>query len=125
MNKASIIACCAIISVCFLASSILAGPPPDGGLSLSKVSKYGGKITGGTKAYLADTEAHVTGCLRNVFGLFNPCLDMIKGCASLALYPIEKPISMISHSFSKPKPPAGKKGADEVPAPEKPNLPVK
>jgi hypothetical protein len=125
MSKGPILALCAVISVFFLASPILAGNAPETGLSLSKVSKFGGQVSDGGKAYLVNTEAHLTGCLRNVFGLFNPCLDMIKGCTSLVLYPIEKPISMISHSFSKPKPGPGKQRAHEVPAPEKPTLPVK
>lgn len=125
MSKALIVACSAVISLCFLASPILAGPAPDSRFSLSKVSKFGGQVTDGGKAYLVDTEAHLTGCLRNVFGFFNPCLDVIKGCAGIALYPIEKPISMISDRWSKPKPAPGKKRSAEIPAPEKPTLPVK
>jgi len=120
MSKTPMLAFCALL-ILALAAHALANGTSAKGLSVSKV---GGQIYKGGTAVLVDTEAHLTGCLRNIFGLFNPCLDLVKGCAGVALTPIEKPFDWLAKAAVRPRA-AGKKESQGIPVPEKPKLPKK
>lgn len=45
---------------------------------------------GGVSA-LEQTEGLISGVLKSTFSLFNPCLDIVKGCTNIVLAPIEYP----------------------------------
>jgi hypothetical protein len=67
---------------------------------------------------VADQTAGVfTGCLKRTFSLFNPCLDAIKGCTNVVMWPIEKPFDYMERSMGSYW--TGKKAA-KAPACKKP-----
>ncbi len=116
MNKTLLIA----ISVLLMAA--LALPASAGkAAGTSKVYKVTNKIYYQGKSYAVDTEEHMTGMFRNAFALFNPCLDMIKGCSAVVMYPIEKPLDMIEKATSKRK--VVQKASPKIPQPKKPEMP--
>lgn len=86
------------------------------------VSKVTTKIYKGSVARVQETEGHLTGILRNTFGLFNPCLDLVKGCTATILYPVEKTAGYVAKAVSRPKP-AIKKEIQDIPVPKKPDIP--
>ncbi len=76
------------------------------------------KIYRGGVSAAEQAECLVSGVLKGTFSLFNPCLDIVKGCTSIVLAPIEYPFSYLSQS--------GKRVAtkrSKVPVPKKPELP--
>jgi hypothetical protein len=73
---------------------------------------------------LSETEYHVTEILRNTFGLFNPCLDLVKGCTSLVLRPLELPFDLVNQAKAKPRI-VKKRAPSKIPVPEKPEMPKK
>ena len=117
MNKTFVIAVCALL-IAALTVPVYAGKSTIG----SKAHKVSNTIYYKGKTYVTDTEAHLTDMFRNAFALFNPCLDMIKGCTSVCLYPIEKPLEMIDQATSKGKR-VRKAKAHKIPQPKKPELP--
>ncbi len=92
----------------------------NGGAKVKGTSVFGEIGKTGTLV-VEQTEGIVTGCLKNCFSLFNPCLDFVKGCTSIVLAPIERPFDYVESKLSKPK--AAKKAAKSVPDPKKPELP--
>lgn len=116
MNKVLVIAISALL-IAALALPVSAGKSS----AKSKAYKVSNKIYYKSKNYLVDTEAHLTGMFRNAFALFNPCLDTIKGCTSVVLYPIERPLDMIGKATSKRK--VARKASHKIPQPKKPEMP--
>lgn len=115
MNKMAKITICGLLIVA-LAIPAFAGGAPD---KRSTVSKVSGKIYKGGADIADRTERLFSGCLKNCFSFFNPCLDMVKGCTNVVLSPIEKPFAYAEDAWAK----RGKKVAPKVPAPTKPELP--
>lgn len=113
-----------VIAVCILVMVAVAAPVLANGVSGKQgaVSKYTGKALKAGCTVLQETEGHLTGCLRHTFGLFNPCLDLVKGCATLALSPVEKTAGYLAKVTARPKA-APKKGTQDIPAPKKPSMP--
>jgi hypothetical protein len=115
MNKMAKITICGLLIVA-LAIPAFAGGAPD---KRSPVTKVSGKIYK-TGADIADRgERLVSGCLKNCFSFFNPCLDIVKSCTNVVLSPIEKPFAYAEDAWAK----RGKRVAPKVPAPKKPELP--
>jgi hypothetical protein len=112
------------MALCILVMVALAAPVFANGASAKEgvVSKYAGKTFKAGCTVLKETEGHVSGCLRHTFGLFNPCLDLVKGCATLALSPVEKTAGYLAKVTARPKA-APKKGTQDIPAPKKPSMP--
>jgi len=113
------------ITLCALLIVALAVPALADGASekRSTTSKVTGAIYKGGATALESTEGLLTGCLRRTFSLFNPCLDFVKGCANVALIPIEKPLEYVEKAAFKPR--QAKKAAAKIPEPQKPEIPQK
>jgi hypothetical protein len=120
MSKIAKITLCALLIVA-LAIPALAGGAPG---KRSTASKVKGAIYKGGATALETTEGVVTGCLRRTFSLFNPCLDFVKGCATVALMPIEKPLDFVEKAAFKPRH-VRKAAAKKIPVPQKPEIPQK
>ncbi len=118
MSKMPVIVLCCLLIVALAAPVFANGTKAKTG-ALAAVP---GKVYRGTGRYLAETESHMTEILRNTFGLFNPCLDLVKGCTSLVMYPIEAPFDWMARR-SAPTKAIKVKGAQEVPVPKKPEIP--
>lgn len=112
-----------VICACLIAA--LALPAFANGTSgtVGTIYKMPKKVYSGGAAIARETEGHLTGMLREAFGLFNPCLDLIKGCTGVVLIPLEKPFAYLGGAKARPK--AVRKGNDKIPVPEKPALPAK
>ncbi len=112
----------AVAAVCVLLISVMAAP----GFCGVAYKKSGTLYRIGTSAYdrgvsfVANTETHLTGVVRNAFSLFNPCLDLVKGCSSLVLAPIEVPFDYISKATRTRRGPRSR-----IPVPKKPTIPKK
>ena len=117
MGKMPMIAICAFLIVALALPAFANGTSG----TVRSISKMPQKIYGSGVAIARETEGHVTGCLREAFGLFNPCLDLIKGCTGVVLIPLEKPFAYLGRAKAK----AGIKGTDKIPVPERPALPAK
>lgn len=111
----AIIACGCLIAA--LAVPAFANGGPGKGSTVSKIS--GTAYKSGAQV-LDKTGGVVNGCLKNAFSLFNPCLDVVKGCTDRVLYPLDKGFSYVETAASKtwplkkaPKAPAPKKGGPE------------
>jgi len=115
MNKMAKITICGLLIVA-LAIPAFAGGAPD---KRSAVSKVSGKVYKGGADMLDRTERLFSGCLKNCFSFFNPCLDLVKGCTNVVLSPVEKPFAYVENAWAK----RGKRVAPKVPAPQKPELP--
>ncbi len=84
------------IALCAVLISLLGLPALAGGKPVCKPQpSMAANVTGtvyNTGAGLVErTEGLVSGCLRSTFSFFNPCLDLVKGCTTRVLAPIEKP----------------------------------
>jgi hypothetical protein len=115
MNKMAKITICGLLIVA-LAIPAFAGGAPD---KRSTVSKVSGKVYKEGANVLDRTERLFSGCLKNCFGFFNPCLDLVKGCTNVVLSPIEKPFAYVEDAWAK----RGKRVAPKVPAAKKPEGP--
>ncbi|HMK36004.1 MAG TPA: hypothetical protein VK463_13105 [Desulfomonilaceae bacterium] len=120
MNQAFRIALCGLLIVA-VAIPAFAGGSPDSKAKSSKVAKIGDTVYQGGAQVLERTEGLFTGCLRNTFSLFNPCLDFVKGCSKVVFAPIEKPLDYLESAYYKRTSRA--KGAAPVPEPKKPEIP--
>lgn len=107
-----------IISICVLLLVALAAPA----FSNGKGSVAGKAYARGVSA-VETVETAFSGCLKSVFSLCNPCLDLVKGCANVALIPIEAPFNLISGKPALGGPPRAQ--APKVPIPKKPEMPKK
>jgi hypothetical protein len=119
MSKLAKIALCALLVVALAIPAFANGAPE----KRSTASKVKGAIYKGGATALETTEGLLSGCLRRTFSLFNPCLDFAKGCAGIALMPIEKPLDYIEKAAFKPR--QAKKSAAKIPEPQKPEIPQK
>jgi hypothetical protein len=99
MNRISLIALCALLIAAPAVPAFAAGTYS----KLDTIKSVPGKVYRGGVSALQQTEDHLTSCLQHVFGFFNPCLDLARGCADVALYPIEKPLSLLDKSKAKPQ----------------------
>lgn len=109
-----------IIVVCACLITALCLPGVGSAKEAGAITKVTNKVYTRSVNVVQNTELHCTEIMRNTFQLFNPCLDLIKGCATVVLYPIEKPMSMIEKSVAKPRRVAKKKAAPKVEEPKKP-----
>lgn len=106
------------ICTCILLVAALATPALSGNGAASAL----GKVYQESASVGEQVEGAFSGCLKRTFSLFNPCLDLVKGCASIALIPIEAPFNLVSRvACSTPV----QKHAPKVPMPKKPELPQK
>jgi hypothetical protein len=108
------------LAVCGLLIVALAVPALADGVPQKKASSVLGKMGQAGTSALEQTEGLVSGCLKNTFCLFNPCLDFVKGCTSIVLAPIEKPFDYLEAKLTKPK---QAKKVSKVPEPKKPEIP--
>lgn len=106
------------ICMCILLVVVVATPALCGNGATSTL----GKVYKESASVGEQVEGAFSGCLKRTFSLFNPCLDLVKGCASIALIPIEAPFNLVSRiACSSPV----QKQALKVPMPKKPELPQK
>jgi len=106
------------ICMCILLVVAVATPALSGNGATSTL----GKVYKESASLGEQVEGAFSGCLKRTFSVFNPCLDLVKGCASIALIPIEAPFNLVSRvACPSPAP----KQAPKVPMPEKPELPQK
>jgi hypothetical protein len=108
------------LAVCGLLIVALAVPAFADGVPHKKASSVLGKMHQAGTTALVQTEGLVSGCLKNTFCLFNPCLDFVKGCTNIVLAPIEKPFDYLEAKLSKPK---QAKKASKVSEPKKQETP--
>jgi hypothetical protein len=120
MCKALKVAICGLLIVA-LAIPALAGDAPSPKAKRSAASNIGGSVYQGSAALVDRTEGLLTGCLRNTFSLFNPCMDFVKGCSTVVFAPIEKPLDYLEGAYYKTRPMA--KAGARVPEPKKPEVP--
>lgn len=92
------------ITICALLIAALAVPAFAGGPAKkpSTFSRATHGIYSGAACVLDRTEGLLTGCLRTTFGLFNPCLDVVKGCTSRVLAPVERPFAYVENKICGP-----------------------
>ena len=109
-----------IIVVCACLVTALCLPGVASAKEAGAITKVTNKVYTRSVNVVQNTELHCTEILRNAFALFNPCLDLVKGCAAVAFYPIEKPMSLLEKRAAKPRRVAKKKAAPKVEAPKKP-----
>jgi hypothetical protein len=112
MNKPLLIVLCGLL-VLALASPVFA----DGGSAKRAHRSWTSSIGAGASNAVDQTAGVCTGCLKRTFSLFNPCLDAIKGCTNIVMWPIEKPFDYMERSVGKYW--DGKKSA-KAPAPKRP-----
>ncbi len=89
------------IIIAALLISALAMPAFAGSSRAKGVSSTGTKIYNGGAAIASQTEGLVSGCLKTVFCLFNPCLDVVKGCTNVVLGPIDRSFAYAERSLYK------------------------
>lgn len=111
-NIAKMTICLFIVAV--LAAPAIAGAPHKG----SYASQISGTLYRGGTTVLESTEGLFAGCLKNTFGLFNPCLDFVKGSTNIVLAPLDMPFAYFEKGTVKTK----AKGVSQVPAPKKPEF---
>jgi len=116
MNKRAFTLICVVIALC-MAVSAFAGSSKGFSVYKATSNAYNGATT-----RIAETEGHVTEILRNTFGLFNPCMDLVKGCSRLVFAPLEAPFNYLARSKAKTKSVRYKKG-QQIPVPKKPDIP--
>jgi hypothetical protein len=119
MSKIAKIALCALLVVALAIPAFANGASE----KRSSASKVTSAIYKGGATALDTTEGLFSGCLRRTFSLFNPCLDFVKGCANVALMPIEKPLEYVEKAAFKPR--QAKKAKSKIPEPQKPEIPQK
>lgn len=94
------------ITFCVLLIAAMAVPALANGTSKrSTVSKATHRVYSGAATVVAGTESLLTGCLRTTFSLFNPCLDVVKGCTSRVLAPVERPFAYVENKICGPDTP--------------------
>ncbi|MEW6532638.1 MAG: hypothetical protein AB1473_17540 [Thermodesulfobacteriota bacterium] len=114
-----------MMAACVIVAISLAVPVSwaDGSFKDVSLRKMPGQAYSKGATIVKDTEYHVTEIMRNTFSLFNPCLDLVKGCTRVVLTPIEKPFSLLGKPAPKAKKSASKPAEGKIPPPEKPALP--
>jgi len=107
-----------IVVICLCLSPVLANAGQD---TSDYLKKLPGKVYKGSVTVLDRTEDVFSGVLKRVFGFFNPCLDLVKGCTNVVMKPIEKPLNYVERMTFGKKP----VGPGKIPAPKKPDMPAK
>lgn len=67
-----------------------------------------------------NTHDRLTEIARNSFGLFDPCLDLVKATAGLVLSPLSLPFEYWDNDKSRR---VSRKAAASIPVPKKPEMP--
>lgn len=88
-NTVKVVAFALVIAV-WTVSTVTAGT--------SYIDSTTNTIYRGGASMVEQTEGLVSGVLKGTFSLFNPCLDIVKGCTNIVLAPIEAPFSYFSKS---------------------------
>lgn len=83
MNKIGLVFVCVILMTLMIIPIVEA----NGSRKAGTLTKYGYKAYQGSAVVVRDTGIHVTEILRHSFALCNPCLDLVKGCSSVVMYP--------------------------------------
>ncbi len=95
MNNLAKITLCALL-IAALAIPAFAGGPGKKGSTFSRAT-HG--VYSGAATVLDRSEGLFTGCLRRTFSFFNPCLDVVKGCTTRVLAPVEKPFAYVENKI--------------------------
>ncbi len=113
-----------ISAVCILAILALTVPAFADGASGTggSVKKFTSNVYKRGSNIAQETEGHISGCLRHAFGLFNPCLDLVKSCTGMVLWPVEKSVGYVTKAATRPAK-VQKKDIQEIPVPKKPDMP--
>jgi hypothetical protein len=83
-------------------------------------SNIAGTVYKGGVNCLERTEGLVTGCLKNTFSLFNPCLDVVKVATNIAFYPLDRSVGYVENCLCRP---AAATKATQATAPSKTKTP--
>jgi hypothetical protein len=115
------------IAFCVLLIFLLGLPAFAGGKPACKpqpsiTSNVTGTVYDTGSGLVERTEGLVSGCFRSVFSFFNPCLDVVKGCTSRVLAPIERPFDCAENWVNERL--AARKQAAVKPQPKKQAPPV-
>jgi hypothetical protein len=70
----------------------------------STAANVAGTVYQGGVSLAERTEGLVSGCLKTTFSFFNPCLDVVKGCSTIVMSPIEKPLDYLESKVYTAKP---------------------
>ena len=92
MNKIGLAFVCVILVTLMIIPVVEA----NGSRKAGALTKYGYQAYHGSATIVRDTGIHVTEIFRNTFALFNPCLDMVKGCSSIVMYPANFTYDMVA-----------------------------
>ena len=92
MNKIGLTFICIILVTLIIIPVVEA----NGSRNAGTLTKYSYKAYHGGATIVRDTGIHVTEIFRNTFALFNPCLDMVKGCSSIVMYPANFTYDMVA-----------------------------
>ena len=92
MNKIGFVFICVVLITLMLIPIVEA----NGSRQAGTLTKYSYKAYQGGATVVRDTGTHVTEILRNTFALFNPCLDMVKGCSTVVMYPANFTYDMVA-----------------------------
>ncbi len=92
------------IAVCFVLISLLAVPAFSAGKTVDRtrpniISNVAETVYDTSAGVVEKTEGLFSGCLKTTFSFFNPCLDLVKGCTTVVLAPIQKPIDYTEGFF--------------------------
>ncbi len=90
MNKKLCVTFIAIMCLAFAVNAFAGGAP-------SQSSSMSGAVYNHGATALSTTEGFVSGCLRNIFGAFNPCLDMVRGCSDVVFSPLDKGVGYVEN----------------------------
>jgi hypothetical protein len=94
MNKRLFVTITALVCLAFAMTAFAGGAPSR---SVSKTIYQGGASA------LATTEGLFSGCLKNIFSAFNPCLDMVRGCSDNVFSPLDRSVSYVERKIHRPR----------------------
>lgn len=114
MGKTARIILFCVIAVA-LAVPAFAGGAPASGFTCSNIA---GTVYKGGVSCVERTEGFVTGCLKNTFSLFNPCLDVVKVATNIAFYPLDRSVGYVESCLCRPA--AASKAAKAAAKPKTP-----
>lgn len=123
MSKIAKIALCALLVVALAIPAFADSAAQKQSTGPRVADKVSDAVYKGSISAFQTTEGLLSGCLKKTFGLFNPCLDLAKITAEIALIPVEKPMEYFESAVLTPRP--AKKAAAKVPEPQKPEIPQK
>jgi hypothetical protein len=94
MNKKLFCAITALVCLAFAMTAFAGGAPS---------RSVSGTIYQGGASALATTEGLFSGCLKNIFSAFNPCLDMVRGCSDTVFSPLDRGVGYVERKIHKPR----------------------